>query len=103
MCRQAVPGADQIRYITEERGLGMMATDPRVAAIREELPVLARQVYLNSGTCGPLPRRTHEAIVQAAERQFLDGRAAFKPYMEEYFPLRVELRERSARLLGAAP
>ena len=56
-----------------------MATDPRLEAIREELPVLARQVYLNAGTCGPLPRRTHEALVRAAERQLVDGRAAFKP------------------------
>jgi L-cysteine/cystine lyase len=80
-----------------------MATDPRLAAIREELPALAGQVYLNTGTAGPLPRRTHEAIVRAAEGQFLNGRAAFKVYMEEYFPLREELRGRWARLLGAHP
>ena len=76
-------------------------TDPRVAAIRAELPVVERQVYLNSGTAGPLPRRTAAAIAAANERQLLDGRASFRPYIEEYFPLLADVRAGIARLLGA--
>ena len=61
-------------------------TAPQVEAIRQELPVLERLVYLNTGTAGPLPRRTAAAITAANEQQLLDGRASFKVYMEEYFP-----------------
>jgi hypothetical protein len=46
-------------------------------AIRQELPVLERLVYLNTGTAGPLPRRTAAAITAASERQLLDGRVSF--------------------------
>lgn len=75
--------------------------DPKIAAIRQELPVVERQVYLNSGTAGPLPRRTMAAIAALNERHLLDGRAIFKPYIEEYIPLLGELRASFARLLGA--
>src|SRR3954454_6877021 len=78
-------------------------TAPQVAAIRQELPVVERLVYLNTGTAGPLPRRTAAAIAAANERQLLDGRASFKVYMEEYFPLLDEVRARFARVLGADP
>lgn len=76
-------------------------TEPKVEAIRKELPVLERLVYLNTGTAGPLPRRTAAAITAANERQLLDGRASFKVYLEEYFPLLDDVRARFARLLGA--
>ncbi|HUS16797.1 MAG TPA: aminotransferase class V-fold PLP-dependent enzyme [Chloroflexia bacterium] len=75
--------------------------EPQMEAIRQELPVLERMVYLNSGTAGPLPRRTVAAITAASERQLLDGRASFPVYFEEYFPLLADVRARFARLLGA--
>jgi L-cysteine/cystine lyase len=75
--------------------------EPQVEAVRQELPVLERLVYLNTGTAGPLPRRTVAAITAANERQMLDGRASFKVYMEDYFPLLNDVRARFARLLGA--
>ena len=78
-------------------------SDPRVAAIRAELPAVERQVYLNSGSAGPLPRRAVAAMTAASERQLLDGRASFRPYIEEYLPLLVEVRAGFARLLGADP
>jgi L-cysteine/cystine lyase len=73
----------------------------RLAAIRRELPVLERWAYLNSGTAGPLPARVSQAIAQELERQVRDGRADVDHYIHAYFPLRTELRERFARLLGA--
>ena len=76
-------------------------SEPQVDTIRQELPVLERIVYLNSGTAGPLPRRTTAAISAANERQLLDGRSSFKVYLEEYFPLLADVRARFARLLGA--
>lgn len=78
-------------------------TESRVAALRQELPAVERQVYLNTGTAGPLPRLAAAAIAAANERQLLDGRASFNVYLEEYFPLLVDLRARFARLLGADP
>jgi L-cysteine/cystine lyase len=75
--------------------------EPQVEAVRQELPVLERLVYLNTGTAGPLPRRTVAAITAANERQMVDGRASFKVYMEDYFPLLNDVRARFARLLGA--
>jgi L-cysteine/cystine lyase len=74
---------------------------PQVAALRAELPVLERLAYLNTGTAGPLPRRTVAAITAANERQLVEGRASFKVYMEDYFPLLADVRARFARLLGA--
>jgi L-cysteine/cystine lyase len=56
---------------------------------------------LNTGTAGPLPRRAAAAIAAAGERQLLGGRASWRPYIEEYFPLLADLRARFARLLGA--
>src|SRR4051812_19055166 len=75
-------------------------TTPQVAALRQELPVGERLVYLNTGTAGPLPRRSAAAITAANERQLMDGRASFKVYMEEYFPLLDDVRAGFARLLG---
>ena len=75
--------------------------EPQVEAVRQELPVLERLVYLNTGTAGPLPRRTVAAITAENERQMLDGRINFKVFMEEYFPLLSDIRARFARVLGA--
>jgi selenocysteine lyase/cysteine desulfurase len=36
-----------------------------VAAIREEIPALARTIYLNTGGTGPSPRRVTDAVVEA--------------------------------------
>jgi L-cysteine/cystine lyase len=76
-------------------------SEPQIAALRAELPVLERLTYLNTGTAGPLPRRTVAAITAANERQLVEGRASFKVYMEDYFPLLADVRARFARLLGA--
>jgi L-cysteine/cystine lyase len=78
-----------------------MENEPQVELVRQELPVLERLVYLNTGTAGPLPRRSVAAITAENERQMLDGRASFKVYMEDYFPLLSDIRARFARLLGA--
>jgi L-cysteine/cystine lyase len=79
----------------------MVALAPRLAAIREELPVFERLAYLNTGTAGPLPRRTTQAIISRTEAQLRDGRSNFKVFMSEYFPMLDELRSRFARVLGA--
>ncbi len=81
--------------------MGTMVTDPRVAAVRRELPAAEGQVYLNSGTAGPLPRRTAEVIAAENARQLRAGRATIKTYFDEYLPMQATVRARFARLLGA--
>ena len=75
--------------------------DARVAAVRRELPAAEGQVYLNTGTAGPLPRRTVELMVAENERQLRDGRSTFKTFLDSYLPMRDQVRARFARLLGA--
>jgi L-cysteine/cystine lyase len=42
--------------------------------IREEMPAVQNMVYLNTGTCGPLPRRTIMAMQEAQQEELLHGR-----------------------------
>lgn len=46
----------------------------KISAIRAELPATERIAYLNTGTNGPLPRRSHAAMMAWAERELAEGR-----------------------------
>jgi L-cysteine/cystine lyase len=70
--------------------------------IRSGLPVLARHAYLNTGTFGPLPSATVEAM-QAVERQELEEGRSSRSYFERVLAEREELRAEHARLLGTEP
>lgn len=54
----------------------------KVRDIREEMPAVLQTVYLNTGTCGPLPRRTVAAMQQTQEEELLHGRIAPGHYPE---------------------
>jgi L-cysteine/cystine lyase len=54
----------------------------KVRSIREEMPAVLRTVYLNTGTCGPLPRRTVAAMQHVQEEELLRGRIAPEHYPE---------------------
>src|SRR5690242_4357583 len=41
----------------------------KVRRIREEMPAVLQTNYLNTGTCGPLPRRTVAAMQRAQEEE----------------------------------
>jgi L-cysteine/cystine lyase len=77
----------------------MRLAEPDLAAIRAELPVLARKAYLNAGTCGPLPSCAAEAIAARIRRDLVDGRSG-RPYWEEVLALREKLRAAVAKLVG---
>jgi L-cysteine/cystine lyase len=64
--------------------------------------VLARYAYLNTGTFGPLPRVTVEAM-QAVERRELEEGRSSRPYFERVLADREELRAEHARLIGTEP
>jgi L-cysteine/cystine lyase len=69
---------------------------------RAEFPVLAHTAYLNTGTFGPLPRRTVETVIERERDELEHGRSG-----PRYFPGLRELRERVraalARVVGAGP
>ncbi|HYM63756.1 MAG TPA: aminotransferase class V-fold PLP-dependent enzyme [Gaiellaceae bacterium] len=68
--------------------------------MRAELPVLERLAYLNTGTFGPLPRRTVDEAVRWQQRVLVEGRSSLTLW-EETKELRTALREALARLIGA--
>jgi L-cysteine/cystine lyase len=100
------------RSVEREKGESMTAetvaqTDvsseqDKIAAIRAELPVTQAYAYLNAGTNGPLPRRSHEALVSYAQEQLEAGRIGEASF-QRYFGALNEARERVARLLGCDP
>ena len=73
-----------------------------VVAVRRGLPVLDRYAYLNTGTFGPLPRATVEAM-QAVERRELEEGRSSRAYFEQALEERERLRGEFARLLSTAP
>ncbi len=64
--------------------------------------MLARSAYLNTGTFGPLPRATVEAM-QAVERRELEEGRSSRSYFEGVLAEREELRAQHAGLLSAEP
>ena len=64
--------------------------------------MLGRYAYLNTGTFGPLPRATVDAM-QAAERRELEEGRSNRAYFEHVLAEREELRGEFAALLGTRP
>lgn len=82
----------------------MEKTAPRAAvawdAYRAEFPILERTTYFNSCSLGALSTRVAAAVRRFAELWDASGAAAwYGPWLEEI----ERLRERFARLIGAAP
>lgn len=73
-----------------------------LAHVRAELPVLERLSYLNTGTFGPLPRRTVEVMVAEQLTELEHGRSG-AAYWERARGIRRRVRETIAGLIGAAP
>jgi L-cysteine/cystine lyase len=74
----------------------------RIAAIRAELPVTQRFAYLNTGTNGPLPRRSHEAIVTNSQAELEDGRIGSTAFSRIFQNL-TDTRAAVAAMLGCDP
>jgi L-cysteine/cystine lyase len=69
------------------------------AALRAEFPVLADCVYLNAGTCGPLPHAAVRAGLEVLDGAAAEGRT--REYMETLRGLIDRLRAAYAGALGA--
>jgi L-cysteine/cystine lyase len=72
-----------------------------LVAVRRGLPVLERYAYLNTGTFGPVPRASAEAMQEVEQRELEEGRSSHA-YFERVMAERDELRARLAGLVGAA-
>lgn len=70
-------------------------------ALRAAFPVLEHRVYLNAGTCGPLPAAAAQAIGEVLLPAVSQGRAA--AYYQALSERRGALRAAYAGLLHAAP
>jgi L-cysteine/cystine lyase len=71
------------------------------AGLRAAFPVFERFVYLNAGTCGPLPAEAARAIGGVLVHAVAEGRA--QNYFEAMLGSRGSLRTGYAELLGASP
>jgi L-cysteine/cystine lyase len=112
-CRERPPSA--VRSLppaaaeaTESPGIIPAVTPPsepdgqRVAALRDVLPATSAGIYLNTGTCGPLPAETAKAMADLAEWELRVGRA-HPDYWAESLQRREEARAAVAALLGSDP
>jgi L-cysteine/cystine lyase len=73
------------------------AVDPKVTALREQLPAVHARAYLNTGTNGPLPRVAHDALVSLATSEFEAGRIG-----NDARELKTELKPRTRAALARA-
>jgi L-cysteine/cystine lyase len=65
----------------------------KLAALRAALPATRAGIYLDTGTCGPIPAESAEAMRRAEERELALGRATGDAH--------EELRDRMAEARGA--
>ena len=70
--------------------------------IRQSFPVFEHQVYLNTGTFGPLLGSTLDRITEAARQEVTEGRAS-DAYYERLETLRRQTRSRLAQIINASP
>jgi L-cysteine/cystine lyase len=79
-----------------------MITKLDTDAVRRSLPVTERLTYLNTGTAGPLPTATVEAMAQAAKVEAEEGRISPEGF-QALFERLTELRASLAAFVGADP
>ncbi len=74
----------------------------RVDAARAELPAVESAIYLNTGTSGPIPRSSDEAMRQLEDYELRYGRASTDAY-DELLGRIDECRATVAAILHATP
>jgi L-cysteine/cystine lyase len=79
-----------------------MPDDEKLPAIREALPATSAGIYLNTGTCGPLPRETVRAMAELEGFELRSGRADV-PYWKDSSERMNEARAAVAAVLGTEP
>ncbi len=84
---------DQIQT-THQAQQALPSDREKIETIRAELPVTRRYLYFNAGTNGPLPTRSHDALVASSARDLSEGRigsAAFTRLLQNLGDARIAL------------
>lgn len=68
--------------------------------VRQEMPATLEQIYLNSGTFGPLPTRAIQAMQQRTDAELRRGRLGVEAFAE-MVDIYAHARSSAARLLNA--
>ena len=76
-----------------------IADREKLAALRAALPATRAGIYLNTGTCGPIPAESAAAMQGAEDRELALGRATRDAY-EELLDRMAEARAALAAVLG---
>jgi selenocysteine lyase/cysteine desulfurase len=71
----------------------------KLAALRAALPATRAGIYLDTGTCGPIPAESADAMSRAQERELALGRATREAH-EELMDRMAEARAALAAVLG---
>jgi len=79
-----------------------IATDPKLDALRAQIPAVGRTGYFNAGTNGPLPLPAHDALLAAATTELETGRIVPGVY-EGSARRNRRVREVIAGMVGADP
>ena len=79
-----------------------MPESEKIAAIRQMLPATGAGIYLNTGTCGPLPTETMRAMDEQAANELAVGRAR-TDQLVAFMDRMAEARASVAALLVADP
>ena len=83
-------------------GATSQADREKVQAIRDELPAVHDRIYFNTGTNGPLPRRSYDALVEYAQVELNEGRIGAH-VSQRSSETKTETRAAVADVLGCDP
>src|SRR5258708_40096983 len=78
-----------------------LSDEQKVQKIREDVPAVQAVAYFNTGTNGPVPRASHNAMLEEAERELVEGRIAMEGF-KRYLAAMDETRAAFARSLGCS-
>jgi len=94
------PGCRSIRIGEEE--LATTETASKSDMIREQIPAVLKNAYLNTGTFGPLPQVTVDALVELLRKELEDGRITTENYMRSG-EIKSDARAEFAQVFGCDP
>jgi len=78
-----------------------LSDEQKVQKIREDVPAVQAVAYFNAGTNGPVPRASHNAILDEAERELVEGRIAMEGF-KRYLAAMDESRAVFASMMGCS-
>ncbi len=77
-------------------------TSSKSDMIREQMPAVLKNAYLNTGTFGPLPTPTIDALTAHVRGELENGRITMDNYIRAG-EIKTEAREKFAKVFGCSP